>query len=124
MKGFIVFIAGKRLLTAALMSATVLASTPSMAETIFGAMAKAYNNNSELNATRAGVRVTDEGVAIAKSGYRPVISATANLTSTYTKLDHNTAAGVDHGTANTGTFGVATDGSSSCWIDGAWPSSE
>ncbi|MHC1548878.1 TolC family outer membrane protein [Phyllobacterium sp. K27] len=113
MKGFIVFIAGKRLLTAALMSATVLASTPSMAETIFGAMAKAYNNNSTLNATRAGVRVTDEGVAIAKSGYRPTISASANLTSTYTRLDGRgrpTGTGfVNDGTANTAVFGVTVN---------------
>ncbi|MGH7004066.1 MAG: transporter, partial [Alphaproteobacteria bacterium] len=81
------FIAGKRLLTAALMSATVLASTPSMAETIFGAMAKAYTNNSEVNATRAGVRVTDESVAIAKSGYRPQISATAELSVSDRRFD-------------------------------------
>ncbi|MBN9064996.1 MAG: transporter, partial [Rhizobiales bacterium] len=41
------------------------------AETIFGALTKAYQYNSTLNAGRAGVRVTDEGVAIAKSGWRP-----------------------------------------------------
>jgi outer membrane protein len=106
MKGFIVFIAGKRLLTAALMSATVLASTPSMAETIFGAMAKAYNNNSTLNASRAGVRVTDEGVAIAKSGYRPVVSGTADLTASYTKADRLRPGAARDGTSKTGTFGV------------------
>jgi outer membrane protein len=101
MKGLIVFLAGKRVLTAALMSATVLATTPSMAETIFGAMAKAYNNNSTLNADRAGVRVTDEGVAVAKSGYRPVVSATADLTATDRRLD-----GGRHGTTQEGTFGI------------------
>jgi len=101
MKGLIVFLAGKRVLTAALMSATVLATTPSMAETIFGAMAKAYNNNSTLNADRAGVRVTDEGVAVAKSGYRPVVSGTADLTTTDRRLD-----GGRHGTTNEGTFGI------------------
>ena len=46
------------------------------AETIQGALAKAYENNSELNAARAGTRVTDEGVAIARSGYRPQVSGT------------------------------------------------
>jgi outer membrane protein len=101
MKGLIVFLAGKRVLTAALMSATVLATTPSMAETIFGAMAKAYSNNSTLNADRAGVRVTDEGVAVAKSGYRPTVSATADLTTTARRLDGGT-----HGTSHTGTFGI------------------
>lgn len=101
MKGFIVFIAGKRFLTAALLSATVLTSTPSMAETIFGAMAKAYERNSTVNADRAGVRVTDEGVAIAKSGYRPTVSATGNLSSTYTRQD-----GGESGRADVGQFGI------------------
>lgn len=44
------------------------------AESLFGAMAKAYENNPDLNAARAGLRATDEGVAIAKSGYRPLIA--------------------------------------------------
>ncbi|MRG57286.1 outer membrane protein [Phyllobacterium sp. YR620] len=104
MKGLMVFKAGKRVLTAALLSATVLATTPSMAETIFGAMAKAYNNNASLNADRAGVRVTDEGVAVAKSGYRPIVSATADLTSTNRRLD-----GGPSGTSNVGTFGVSVN---------------
>ncbi len=53
---------------------------PVLAETIFGAMSKAYENNPDLNAVRAGLRATDEGVAIAKSGYRPQISASATAT--------------------------------------------
>ena len=43
-------------------------------ETITGAMSRAYDNNPDLAAARAGLRATDEGVAIAKSGYRPTIS--------------------------------------------------
>ncbi|MBZ9653585.1 TolC family outer membrane protein [Phyllobacterium lublinensis] len=109
MKGFIVFKAGKRVLTAALMSATVLTSAPSMAETIFGAMAKAYDNNSSLNADRAGVRVTDEGVAVAKSRYRPTVSGTADLTVRHTRLDQSNAFGVDSGTSKTGTFGIVVN---------------
>lgn len=54
------------------------------AETIFDAMAKAYQNNPDLNAVRAGLRATDEGVPIAKSGYRPRIGATAQ--GTFTRL--------------------------------------
>ena len=46
-------------------------AAPASAETIGGALAKAYSYNSELNSARAGVRVTDENVAIAKSGYAP-----------------------------------------------------
>ncbi len=45
-----------------------------------GALGKAYRNNSSLNSERAGTRVTDEGVAIAKSGYRPTVSASTGLT--------------------------------------------
>ncbi|PSH68644.1 transporter [Phyllobacterium brassicacearum] len=104
MKGFIVFKAGKRVLTAALMSATVLTSEPSMAETIFGAMSKAYESNSSLNADRAGVRVTDEGVAVAKSGYRPTVNATADLTVRSDRFD-----GGRSGTSKTGTFGVVVN---------------
>ncbi|MGE0499965.1 MAG: TolC family outer membrane protein [Rhizobiaceae bacterium] len=52
------------------------------AETLPGAMAKAYNNNSSLNSARAGVRVTDENVPIAKSGKRPVIGAFGSVSYT------------------------------------------
>lgn len=56
----------------------VLVAVPASAETILGALAKAYANNSSLNSARAGVRVTDEGVAIAKSGFRPTIGGTSS----------------------------------------------
>jgi outer membrane protein len=59
-----------------------LAPQPAFAETIYQAMAKAYENNPDLNAARAGLRATDEGVALAKSGYRPFIGAEATTTST------------------------------------------
>lgn len=68
--------------SAALLAATVLVSVSgsAFAETLQGALAKAYNNNSTLNSARASVRVVDEGVAIAKSGYRPTISGNVNGT--------------------------------------------
>jgi outer membrane protein len=66
--------------TALMLSGAVAFASPSWAETIHGALAKAYQNNASLNSARAGVRVTDEGVAIAKSGWRPVIGATGSLT--------------------------------------------
>ena len=47
-----------------------------MAETLFGAMQKAYHNNASLNSSRAGLRAVDEDVAIAKSGYRPTLNGT------------------------------------------------
>ncbi len=52
---------------------------PASAETMMGALAKAYVNNSSLNSERAGQRVTDENVAIAKSGYRPTIAGSATV---------------------------------------------
>jgi outer membrane protein len=48
------------------------------AEKIEAALARAYQNNPQLNAQRATVRQTDEGVTRALSGYRPTISANAS----------------------------------------------
>lgn len=56
-----------------------LANTQVFAETINGALASAYNNNPTLNAQRAATRAADENIAIAKSGYRPTITANANI---------------------------------------------
>jgi len=64
---------------------------PVSAETIMGALAKAYQFNSQLNSTRAGLRVTDENVAIAKSGYRPTVVARG--TATYRSVRTTTHAG-------------------------------
>lgn len=69
----------KGIFAAALLSATALSTATVSAETILGALAKAYQNNSTLNSSRAGVRVTDEGVAIAKSGYRPTITGSSSI---------------------------------------------
>lgn len=68
----------RSLLAAVIGPALALSVTPVNAETILGALAKAYQNNSSLNSQRAGVRVTDEDVAIAKSGYRPTIAGQAS----------------------------------------------
>ncbi len=69
---------------AAVVSMMALAAQPVSAETIYQAMAKAYENNPDLNAARAGLRATDEGVALAKSGYRPIVGAEATTTSVNT----------------------------------------
>ena len=79
------------------MSGVLALSQPSMAETIHGALARAYQNNASVNSARAGVRVTDEGVAIAKSGWRPFIGASGGLNYTST---NNTSR------ITTGSFGV------------------
>jgi len=69
----------KRLFACLLLSAAALSPLSASAETITGALAKAYQFNSSLNSARAGVRVTDESVAIAKSGYRPVVVGSASI---------------------------------------------
>jgi outer membrane protein len=48
------------------------------AETLADALASAYTNNPTLNAQRAALRATDEGVPQALAGYRPTISAAAD----------------------------------------------
>jgi len=73
----------KSLACLAIMAVALLPQAAS-AETLYQAMAKAYENNPDLNAARAGLRATDEGVALAKSGYRPTIAAEAVTTSTST----------------------------------------
>ncbi len=57
----------------------VFAPRAAAAETMQSALAKAYENNPQLNAQRAIVRQSDEGVAQALSGYRPTLSASASL---------------------------------------------
>lgn len=61
----------------------VLTPVPVRADTVYDAMAKAYENNPDLNAARAGLRATDEGVTIAKAGWRPQINAFAQRTTTW-----------------------------------------
>lgn len=53
------------------------------AESIEGALARAYQNNPQLNAQRAIVRQSDEGVPQALSGYRPTIAANASVERQY-----------------------------------------
>lgn len=61
----------------------VLTPVEVRAGSVYDAMAKAYENNPDLNAARAGLRATDEGVTIAKAGWRPQISAFAQRTQTW-----------------------------------------
>ena len=74
-------------------------------ETIQGALAKAYVFNSQLNSARAGLRVTDENVAIAKSGYRPTINGIADgsLSAVNNPID---TLGATSSTIKTFSFGV------------------
>lgn len=49
------------------------------AETLESALAKAYSSNPTLNAQRAALRVTNENVPQALSGYRPRVTGTADI---------------------------------------------
>jgi outer membrane protein len=68
------------------------------ADTIESALAHTYVNNPQLNAQRALVRATDEGVPQALAGYRPKASLTASagyqtLTTTIREIGSTTAPG-------------------------------
>ena len=49
------------------------------AETIDGALVKAYLTNPDINSQRAAVRQTDEGVPEANAGYLPKMSVVGNM---------------------------------------------
>ncbi|HCU58616.1 MAG TPA: hypothetical protein DIC64_01405, partial [Alphaproteobacteria bacterium] len=83
----------KKSLTAALLLGSIL-SFNANAASIFEAMGDAYQHNPTLQAGRAGLRATDENVAIAKSGYRPNIYLNGNYTDTHA---HNDVVPVNEG---------------------------
>ncbi len=89
----------KSLFAAVLASATALSAGTATAETIFGSLSKAYQFNSSFNSARAGARVTDENVAIAKSGYRPRINGVGSI-------DYTSRSGRSSARLTSGSFGV------------------
>lgn len=78
------------------------------AETITGALARAYGSNPTLNAQRASVRATDENVPRALSGYRPRVAATADAGITAVEGESGTGQGVSSTTFPRG-VGVQVD---------------
>jgi outer membrane protein len=68
---------------AAVVAAVSFIAMPAGAETLAEALASAYTNNPTINAQRAALRATDEGVPQALSGYRPTISAQATAQATH-----------------------------------------
>jgi outer membrane protein len=56
---------------------------PVRADTLEGALVQAYQNNPSLNAQRASVRATDEGVPQALAGYRPRVTGTGSVGAQY-----------------------------------------
>src|SRR6478736_5705784 len=67
--------------TALLAAASLIALGVSAgrAETIGGALIKAYLTNPDINTQRAAVRVADENVPKANAGYLPTVEATGNI---------------------------------------------
>src|SRR5690242_12693985 len=85
---------GTKVFAGAAASALLIALTgavPALAETIESALVRSYQTNPQLNSQRAQVRVTDENVPQALSGYRPKVAVTASAGIQYT--DSITTAG-------------------------------
>ena len=82
---------------------------PVASETIEAALARAYQNNPQLNAQRAVVRKTDEGVPQALSGYRPTINANASAGRLYTDAQLTTGGLTSSITAPFNTWSVGAN---------------
>lgn len=67
----------------AALAAVSVQGVPAAAQAIDSALVQAYRNNPDLNAARAGVRVANEGVPAALSGYRPSVNATVSAGAQY-----------------------------------------
>lgn len=65
---------------AAVFTFNVAVAVESQAENLKDALATTYIKNPTLNAQRARLRSTDEGVSIARSGFRPKITGNASYT--------------------------------------------
>jgi len=69
----------KNVLLAGIAVTALFAGGAASAETINGALARAYAGSPDLNAQRASLRATDEQVPRARSGYLPRVSASSSL---------------------------------------------
>ena len=67
-----------------------LTAGPSWAETLGGALAKAYLNNPDINQQRAGVRAADENIPKANAGFLPTINGQASYGVSYSQFNSPT----------------------------------
>nr|BAT31557.1 outer membrane protein, nodT candidate [Fulvimarina pelagi] len=76
----------------ALATAALILSVPSIAdaETLQGALAKAYQNSQDLNASRAQLRATDENVTQARAGMRPFVTGIGSASASRLSNDRDT----------------------------------
>lgn len=84
---------------------------PVSAESLREAMSAAYKYNPQIDAQRARLRATDEDVAIANSGYRPRVDASAEIGRQYTasrasRYGESLGAGSTNGTTNPRGYGI------------------
>ncbi|MDB5569248.1 MAG: bepC [Hyphomicrobiales bacterium] len=86
------------------------------AETISGALAKAYVSSPDLNAQRAATRGVDENIARTQAGYRPTVSATADFGLQHTETTTNRV-GSSGGSTSSETFprGVGVTVTQNIW---------
>lgn len=75
--------------------AAVLVASHCSAETMSGALARAYIGNPDLNQQRAGVRATDESLPRATSSWRPNVRATGDFGYNYLDFNPGTLRGVN-----------------------------
>jgi outer membrane protein len=81
-----------------------LAGDEARAESLQDALAAAYLYNPTLKAARAQLRATDEDVARAKSGYRPIIFGEASRT--FRDVNSNAGGGVGDSSTDTRSYSV------------------
>ena len=99
---------GTKAFAGAAVSALLLALTgpmPALADTIEAALVRAYQTNPQLNSQRAQVRVVDENVPQALSGYRPKVAVTASAGVQYTDVLTSSPAS-NNGILRTGIHGT------------------
>jgi outer membrane protein len=100
-----------RAVRVALIATTALAGGAmhgAFADTLPGALALAYQNNPQVNAQRAATRATDETVGVALSGFRPTVSATAQIGEQYLDSNSKGSAGKSSGTIAIPSYGLTT----------------
>jgi outer membrane protein len=100
-----------RAVRVALIATTALAGGAmhgAFADTLPGALALAYQNNPQVNAQRAATRATDESVGVALSGFRPTVSATAQIGEQYLDSNSKGSAGKSSGTIAIPSYGLTT----------------
>lgn len=84
-----------RTVVGSLLLTTALGASDASAQALRDALAQAYETNPFLSAERARLRATDEGVAQAKSGFRPRILGGADIGYTYTESSPSSQADGD-----------------------------